>query len=106
MEPRPDHRGPTARGRSPTPLRVVRRIERLSRLRLGGRLVGEFDGLRKYCRDIRPGEKVEDVVVREKLREDALREIVDDVVRWIWRDLEERTMVPKVMRKMQRLGLA
>ncbi|ALG84481.1 hypothetical protein [Gordonia phthalatica] len=70
-----------------------------------GRLVGEFDGLRKYCRDIRPGESVEDVVVREKLREDALREIVDDVVRWIWRDLEDRTMVPKVMRKLARLGL-
>lgn len=70
-----------------------------------GRLVGEFDGLRKYCRDIRAGETVEDVVVREKLREDALREIVDDVVRWIWRDLEERTMVPKVMRKLARVGL-
>jgi hypothetical protein len=65
-----------------------------------GRVVGEFDGLRKYGRDLRPGEHIENAVVREKVREDRLRDLVDDLGRWIWQDLERRTMVPRMREKL------
>ncbi len=51
--------------------------------------VGEFDGLRKYYRDLRPGERAEDVVVREKVREDAVRDTGLQMVRWTWADLSQ-----------------
>lgn len=48
-------------------------------------LLGEFDGLVKYTRDLaRPGERVEDIVVREKVREDRLRATGRRVSRWLW----------------------
>jgi hypothetical protein len=53
-------------------------------------LLDEFDGLKKYrAAEYRGGLSVEDVVVREKLREDRLRALpeVQGVVRTIWRDL-------------------
>jgi hypothetical protein len=54
-------------------------------------VVGEFDGLEKYTRSLRAGERVGDALVREKRREDALRSIpgVRTVVRWTWADLED-----------------
>jgi hypothetical protein len=51
------------------------------------RTVGEFDGLVKYGRTLRPGQDIEEVLVEEKLREDALRDEDLGVVRWIWKDL-------------------
>jgi hypothetical protein len=57
------------------------------------RTVGEFDGLRKYCRDLRPGERPEDAVVREKLREDEIRETDRQMVRWIWREIASPEVV-------------
>ncbi|TWF81779.1 hypothetical protein FHX44_117724 [Pseudonocardia hierapolitana] len=51
------------------------------------RTVGEFDGLVKYGRTLRPGQDVGEVLVEDKLREDALRDEDLGVVRWIWRDL-------------------
>lgn len=51
-------------------------------------LLGEFDGLSKYGRLRRPDETVEDVVLREKMREDLLREVTGWLmVRLIWREL-------------------
>jgi hypothetical protein len=51
-------------------------------------VLGEFDGLAKYERFLRPGETVHDAVVREKRREDLLREITGWLmVRLIWADL-------------------
>jgi hypothetical protein len=53
-------------------------------------LLDEFDGLKKYrAAEYRGGLSVEDVVVREKLREDRLRALpeVHGVVRTVWRDL-------------------
>lgn len=53
-------------------------------------LLDEFDGLKKYrAAEYRGGLSVEDVVVREKLREDRLRALpeVRGVVRTVWRDL-------------------
>jgi len=35
----------------------------------------------------RPGESVEDVVFAEKVREDALRDLGWQIVRWLWADL-------------------
>jgi hypothetical protein len=49
---------------------------------------GEFDGAVKYERHLRPGETVHDAVVREKRREDLLREITGWImIRLIWADL-------------------
>jgi len=49
--------------------------------------VGEFDGKVKYEKLLRPGETMRDVVWREKKREDALRDLGWQVVRWLWADL-------------------
>ncbi|HYP46363.1 MAG TPA: type IV toxin-antitoxin system AbiEi family antitoxin domain-containing protein [Propionibacteriaceae bacterium] len=50
--------------------------------------IGEFDGRAKYGRLLRPGQGAEDAVYREKRREDALRDLGWQVVRWVWADLE------------------
>jgi predicted transcriptional regulator of viral defense system len=48
-------------------------------------LVGEFDGLIKYTRGMaRPGENVEKIVVREKVREDRIRALGERMTRWLW----------------------
>lgn len=54
---------------------------------LAWRHVAEFDGLRKYRRDLRPGEDPEDAVVREKWREDQIRAEDLGMSRIIWRQL-------------------
>lgn len=54
----------------------------------GARLLGEFDGLVKYGRLRRPGETPGDAVVREKRREDAIRDVGWRVARWTWHDLD------------------
>lgn len=51
------------------------------------RHVGEFDGLRRYLRDLRPGENASDVVIREKVREDAIRRLDRGVSRAIWNEV-------------------
>lgn len=71
-----------------------------------GRVVWEFDGLGKYERSRRPGESVADVVIREKKREDALRAIGLIVIRVWWSMLERNEMVPMLMRRLERLGVA
>lgn len=51
----------------------------------GFNLAGEFDGLVKYHRaEYMSGQTIEDVVVKEKLREDRLRRVGPSVSRWIW----------------------
>ena len=49
--------------------------------------VGEFDGKIKYGRLLKPGERIEDVIFEEKVREDAVRDLGLQVVRWLWPDL-------------------
>ena len=49
--------------------------------------VGEFDGKTKYGRSLRPGQDPGDAVYREKRREDALRDLGRQVVRWTWDEL-------------------
>jgi hypothetical protein len=49
--------------------------------------VGEFDGKLKYGRLLQPGQRIEDLVAKEKEREDAIRDLGWKVVRWTWDDL-------------------
>ncbi|NLG47492.1 MAG: hypothetical protein GX543_13635 [Gordonia sp.] len=69
------------------------------------KFVGEFDGMVKYQREMRGDEDVEAVVVREKLREDQLRDVGVDVGRWIWDDLRTKRMIAKLERRYDRLGI-
>lgn len=51
------------------------------------RLLGEFDGLIKYTRDLaRIGEPIEQILVREKTREDRMRATGRGMARWLWLD--------------------
>lgn len=51
-------------------------------------LAGEFDGKSKYSEAYRkPDESWQDVLVREKEREDAIRRTGVGVMRWVWKDL-------------------
>lgn len=59
-------------------------------------LVGEFDGLVKYLNHRREGESIEQAVIREKQREDRLRALGIMVIRWVWADLENERVVPKL----------
>jgi len=52
------------------------------------RAVGEFDGLVKYGRLLRPGQDPGHAVIAEKRREDAIRDEDWRVTRWTWPDLE------------------
>ena len=50
--------------------------------------LGEFDGKVKYGRLLlKPGQSPEDVLFEEKRREDRLRDLGWQVVRWVWADL-------------------
>jgi hypothetical protein len=51
------------------------------------RTVGEFDGKLKYGRLLRPGQSIEEVLFEEKRREDALRDLGWQIVRWLWADI-------------------
>ena len=52
------------------------------------KLLGEFDGKEKYLRYLKPGETVTDAVLREKKREDLLRELTGwSFIRLTWGDL-------------------
>ena len=51
--------------------------------------LGEFDGKVKYGELLRPGQTASDVVYQEKCREDALRDLGWQVVRWTWADLKD-----------------
>lgn len=52
------------------------------------RVMLEFDGVTKYLRNRRKGETIEQAVLREKTREDHLREITGWImVRLVWADL-------------------
>ncbi|MRH89548.1 hypothetical protein GFY24_19210 [Nocardia sp. SYP-A9097] len=54
-------------------------------------LIGEFDGMIKYHKEIRGDHTPEEVVIAEKLREDALRALGLRVIRWTWSDLDNPT---------------
>ncbi|SDT27988.1 Transcriptional regulator, AbiEi antitoxin, Type IV TA system [Friedmanniella luteola] len=69
------------------------------------RTIGEFDGRVKYGALLRPGQRPEDVVFAEKLREDALRDAGWQVVRWIWADLARPLLIQqRLLRAFARAG--
>ncbi|MGV9709277.1 type IV toxin-antitoxin system AbiEi family antitoxin domain-containing protein [Gordonia sp. NPDC003424] len=72
------------------------------------RVVGEFDGRFKYHRTSPFGERLpEEVIYREKLREDALRNEGLVVVRWTWSDLQRPDRLYKrVVAALRTAGLA
>jgi hypothetical protein len=51
------------------------------------RTVGEFDGKAKYGKLLKPGQTSREAMIAEKRREDALRDLGWQVVRWMWGDL-------------------
>lgn len=53
------------------------------------RTLGEFDGRVKYGRDLSPDGDLEQVLFDEKRREDALRDLGWEIVRWVWSDLRD-----------------
>ena len=58
------------------------------------RVLAEFDGKRKY--KVQPGadpEQAGEVVFREKRREEALRDLGWEIVRFIWADLHQRRLI-------------
>ena len=68
------------------------------------RTVAEFDGKVKYGRLLRPGQEAGDVVFREKQREDMLRDLGWEVVRWIWADLAHPEVIEGRLRRAFRRG--
>jgi hypothetical protein len=65
--------------------------------------IGEFDGKIKYGRLLKPGQSVEDVIFAEKVREDALRDLGWQIVRWLWADLYRRGVIrDRVLRAFAR----
>jgi len=71
------------------------------------RLLGEFDGMIKYGRLLKPGQSPGEVVTDEKNREDRLREVTGwSLIRFTWSDLHVRTVTAERVRRMMRLGLA
>lgn len=74
----------------------------------GEGVVLEFDGREKYLKYLRPGESVTDAVLREKRREDLIREVTGWVViRVVWADLADpRRLVARIERAMRRTAAA
>jgi very-short-patch-repair endonuclease len=67
------------------------------------RTIGEFDGKIKYGRMLKPGQSLEDVLFAEKRREDALRDLGWQIVRWLWADLYRRGVIrDRVLRAFAR----
>jgi len=67
--------------------------------------IGEFDGKIKYGRLLKPGQRIEDVIFAEKQREDALRDLGWQVVRWLWADLYRPGVIrDRVLRAFARSG--
>ena len=69
-------------------------------------LLGEFDGKVMYHRFRREGETIEQAVLREKTREDELRELTDfRFIRLVWADLfTGQATAARVRAKMRRLA--
>jgi hypothetical protein len=63
------------------------------------RTVGEFDGRVKYGRLLKPGQSPGEVMYREKLREDRLRDLGWQVVRWTWDELGQPQVI---VRRLER----
>ncbi len=65
--------------------------------------VAEFDGMRKYRRDLRPGEDPGEVVAREKVREDLIRAENLGMSRVVWSQLGKGSW--RLMARDVRIGM-
>lgn len=63
-------------------------------------LVGEVDGRWKYDQLLRPGETSSEVIMREKRREEALRQAGYWIVRWDWAAIRSNNVAPLVRRAL------
>jgi hypothetical protein len=71
------------------------------------RLLGEFDGKIKYGRLLKEGETASDVIVREKAREDKLREVTGwSMIRYVWDDQFHRERTAARTRRQMGLSSA
>ena len=67
------------------------------------RTIGEFDGKIKYGRMLKSGQSIEDALFAEKRREDALRDLGWQIVRWLWADLYRHGVIrDRVLRAFAR----
>ncbi|MFF2111971.1 hypothetical protein [Rhodococcus koreensis] len=79
-----------------------RRVGRVD-FHFDGIVLGEFDGRVKYGRLLKPGQSPGDAVFAEKQREDALRDLGYQVVRWTREELESPSQaVDRVRRAIAR----
>lgn len=65
---------------------------------------GEFDGLVKYGRLLKPGQSTERVILYEKQREERLRECGRWVIRWIHADLRDLRRFRRIVEAGFRYG--
>ena len=71
------------------------------------KVIVEFDGAEKYHRYRRPGESIADMVLREKRREDMLREATGwIVIRLSWADLDHPVATALRIRRAMAMGAA
>ena len=70
------------------------------------RTLGEFDGRIKYGRLLDDGQTAGDVIVDEKRREDAMRELGWQIVRWLWEDLRHPQLLRERLERAFARGLA
>ena len=89
----------------PAPVLQIRVLDRdgvlVGRVDLGYPDLGvliEFDGMVKYRKPFRDGERPEDVVIAEKRREDRLRSLGYTVVRFVWSDLADPAAMAATVR--------
>jgi len=66
----------------------------------------EFDGKVKYGKSLRPGGNRSEVVVREKLREDAIRAVGTSVLRIVWLELDRPQVIEQRIIETRRQGRA
>ncbi len=59
------------------------------------RTLGEFDGRVKYGRLLEPGQTSNDVIYREKIREDAMRDEDWQMVRWTYPEIRTPMVIAK-----------
>ena len=68
------------------------------------KLYGEFDGMQKYGRLLKPGQTSGDAITKEKEREDLVRELTGyGMIRYIWSQLDDhRQLAFRTQRMLRR----
>lgn len=69
-------------------------------------VLGEVDGDQKYGRLLKPGQTARQAVIAEKRRENALRDLGWEIVRWDWRTLNDPALLARRLRNAHERALA